>query len=414
MNKQPLLFSAAALLSLSCIQAPYSNRGQSQIRPSTPHPIAQQHVIAGAHPQGPAACAPAAKADADTVQIALLLDTSSSMDGLINQAKSQLWSIVNDLAKGRRDNRPLKLQVALYEYGNSNLSDKMSIRQVLPFTSDLEAISRELFMLSTGGGEEFCGAVLQRSLAELQWSDVTALRFAFVCGNEPFSQGSVDFRQSCPAAKARGITINTIHCGARYEAETGSWYEGARLGGGICSLINSDASYQDVPTPLDPRLRELNNRLNLTYIPYGPQGAAQQRLQSDNDDSNSKLSMRSYANRACSKTSSLYCNTSWDLVDASAQPNFNFSKISQEQLPESMRNLTPEQIKAQIEVTRKQRQELQAELAKVATEREALVQKLLKEQGKQSLGELETTLLPALHAQAAVHGVDWPQAAAKP
>jgi hypothetical protein len=409
-----LLFSATALLSLSCIQAPYSNRGQSQIRREPPHQIAQQHVIAGAHPQGPAACAPAAKADADTVQIALLLDTSSSMDGLINQAKSQLWSIVNDLAKGRREGRPLKLQVALYEYGNSNLTDKMSIRQVLPFTSDLEAISRELFMLSTGGGEEYCGAVLQRSLAELQWSDVTALRFTFVCGNEPFSQGSVDFRQSCPAAKTRGVTINTIHCGTRNEAEAGAWYEGATLGGGICSLINSDSSYQDVPTPLDARLRELNGKLNLTYIPYGSQGEAQQRLQSDNDDSNSKLSMRSYANRACSKTSSLYSNTNWDLVDASSQANFDLGKIPKDQLPEAMRNLTPEQIKAQIEATRIQRQELQVELGKVAREREALVQQLLKEQGKQSLGELETTLLPALHAQAAVHGVEWPKPAAKP
>jgi hypothetical protein len=32
------------------------------------------------------------------VQIALLLDTSNSMDGLIDQAKSQLWKIVNEMA----------------------------------------------------------------------------------------------------------------------------------------------------------------------------------------------------------------------------------------------------------------------------------------------------------------------------
>ena len=30
------------------------------------------------------------------VQLALLLDTSNSMDGLIDQAKSQLWKIVNE------------------------------------------------------------------------------------------------------------------------------------------------------------------------------------------------------------------------------------------------------------------------------------------------------------------------------
>ena len=36
------------------------------------------------------------------IQIALLLDTSNSMDGLIDQAKSQLWKIVNELARSRK------------------------------------------------------------------------------------------------------------------------------------------------------------------------------------------------------------------------------------------------------------------------------------------------------------------------
>src|SRR6266545_1306595 len=35
----------------------------------------------------------------DTVQIAILLDTSSSMDGLINQARSHLWSMVDEMGR---------------------------------------------------------------------------------------------------------------------------------------------------------------------------------------------------------------------------------------------------------------------------------------------------------------------------
>ena len=31
------------------------------------------------------------------IQVALLLDTSNSMDGLIEQAKSRLWNIINTL-----------------------------------------------------------------------------------------------------------------------------------------------------------------------------------------------------------------------------------------------------------------------------------------------------------------------------
>lgn len=41
------------------------------------------------------------------MQMAILLDTSNSMDGLIEQAKSQLWKIVNELALGKRTEKAL-------------------------------------------------------------------------------------------------------------------------------------------------------------------------------------------------------------------------------------------------------------------------------------------------------------------
>src|SRR6188768_3999938 len=57
-----------------------------------------------------------------SIMLALLLDTSNSMDGLIDQAKSQLWKIVNELAGAKCGNgeRP-KIRIALYEYGNDGL-----------------------------------------------------------------------------------------------------------------------------------------------------------------------------------------------------------------------------------------------------------------------------------------------------
>jgi uncharacterized protein with von Willebrand factor type A (vWA) domain len=36
------------------------------------------------------------------IQVALLLDTSGSMDGLLEQAKSQLWKMVNELATSKK------------------------------------------------------------------------------------------------------------------------------------------------------------------------------------------------------------------------------------------------------------------------------------------------------------------------
>ncbi len=37
-----------------------------------------------------------------TVQLAILLDTSNSMDGLIDQAKTQLWNVVNEFVRAAR------------------------------------------------------------------------------------------------------------------------------------------------------------------------------------------------------------------------------------------------------------------------------------------------------------------------
>src|SRR3979409_1073074 len=87
------------------------------------------------------------------VQMAILLDTSNSMDGLIDQAKSQLWKIVNDLEYSTQNGVRPTLQVALYEYGNDGLSAEGNyIRQVSPFTIDLDVISEKLFALKTNGG----------------------------------------------------------------------------------------------------------------------------------------------------------------------------------------------------------------------------------------------------------------------
>src|SRR6185436_12759707 len=122
-------------------------------------------------PVDPARISPLAPDHAPLVQLAILLDTSNSMDGLIDQARSQLWKIVNELAGAHRADRPAELQVALYEYGNNRLSAANGfVRQVLPFTTDLDRISEKLFSLTTFGSEEYCGTVIQTALDQLRWS----------------------------------------------------------------------------------------------------------------------------------------------------------------------------------------------------------------------------------------------------
>src|ERR1041384_6344186 len=178
-----------------------------------------------------------------SIMLALLLDTSNSMDGLIDQAKSQLWKIVNELAGARCDDssRPT-IKIALYEYGNSGLPATLGyIRQVNPLTSDLDLISEKLFALRTNGGDEFCGQVIKTSLDELEWSASGAdLKMIFIAGNEPFTQGEVPYRVSCTLAQQRDVVVNTIFCGPYDEGVETEWKSGATLTGGTYIRIAQD------------------------------------------------------------------------------------------------------------------------------------------------------------------------------
>ena len=90
------------------------------------------------------------------IQLAILLDTSSSMDGLIDQTRKQLWQIVDEFSKTKKHNVTPSLQVAVYEYGNDNLQRQQGYtRQLVGLTGDLDRVSEALFSLTTNGGSEY-------------------------------------------------------------------------------------------------------------------------------------------------------------------------------------------------------------------------------------------------------------------
>ena len=105
------------------------------------------------------------------IQIAILLDTSGSMDGLINQTREQLWRIVNTFATAKKEGKRPKLELALYQYGNDSIpAAQHHVQKIVPLTNDLDKVSEALFKLSTNGGNEYCGAAISHALGELEWS----------------------------------------------------------------------------------------------------------------------------------------------------------------------------------------------------------------------------------------------------
>ena len=76
------------------------------------------------------------------IQVAILLDVSGSMDGLIEQAKAQLWNMVNTMGKAKCDGSVSpKIEIALYEYGRTTNDAKAGyVKQINGFINDLDSL----------------------------------------------------------------------------------------------------------------------------------------------------------------------------------------------------------------------------------------------------------------------------------
>lgn len=343
------------------------------------------------------------RAPRPVIQLALLLDTSNSMDGLIHQAKSQLWTFVNEFAPLKRDGLAPELQVALYEYGKSSIpSGEGYIRMVLPFTHDLDQVSQQLFALSTQGGDEYCGQVIKTAIDSLAWSAAPRdLKVIFIAGNEPFTQGKVDFRGPCSSAAQRGIVVNTIFCGSASEGVATQWAEGARMGGGSYMAIDQGKQAIHIPCPLDSEIDRLGLELNKTYVPLGEAGVRGASNQTAQDANATAAAPGSFSQRAVAKASGLYRNDSWDLVDAEKAGKKKLESVDKKDLPKEMQAMSKEEARAYVDTKAKARADLQAKIQKLNAEREKFVAAKRKElEAKGGAKTLDAAMVETLRTQA--------------
>jgi hypothetical protein len=339
------------------------------------------------------------------IQAAILLDVSNSMDGLIEQAKAQLWTMVNVMGKAKCNGETPKIEIALYEYGRDNNDlQKGYVKQITPFTSDLDNLSQKLFQLTTNGGQEYCGYVIHTSLNELNWDTSSSnYKVIFISGNEDFLQGNISYTVACSEAKNKGVIVNTIYCGDRLQGIKEHWNLLGECGNGSFTNINSDAKPEDIPTPYDSTLITLNNKLNGTYIYYGAAGRSKKELQGFMDEAN--LSVNKYAgvNRAVSKASpQTYNNSSWDLVDAKDEDKNILDKIDLKTLPDSLKNKNKQQLEMIVNQKSTERSGIQKEIQDISKKREAFIstEKIKKTKAGNNSQTLESEVEKIIREQA--------------
>ncbi len=341
------------------------------------------------------------------IKVALLLDTSNSMDGLIDQAKAQLWSIVNELSYAKCNNERPNLLISLYEYGNDNLNSKEGyIRQVIGFTNDLDDISKELFSLTTNGGSEFCGQVIQTSLNQLHWGkNPDDLKLIFIAGNEPFTQGEIHYKDAATNANEKDITVNTIFCGSYQQGINTKWKDGAMLTNGDYLAIDHNQRTVHIASPYDDAILELNKKLNKTYIGYGKRGQAKIAIQAAQDSEAATYSKANAVGRTISKSSHFYKNSTWDLVDAIESEEVVVEDLKESALPSELKGKSSKEIKAYVKEKSLERANIQQQVQELNRKRKAYVSKNV----KKNTNGLENAMIKAIKEQGKKKNYKWEQ-----
>ena len=345
--------------------------------------FSSSNSLKDAHPE-------VADSSSSRIQVAILLDVSGSMDGLIEQAKAQLWNMVSVMGRAKCNNISPRIEIALYEYGRTTNSVKDGyVKQISGFTSDLDQLSKYLFALNTNGGDEFCGHVMYTSLKDLAWDkSKDSYKVMFIAGNEDFLQGNISWTKACEEARKKGVIVNTIYCGDRMQGIKEHWNLNTECGSGSYTNINHGARIEDIPTPYDSVIFTLNTKLNNTYIAYGSLGEESLNKQQEVDQLNYSMNKSVAAARVAVKgKKGLYKNTGWDLVDAYEADSSFISRVDMKTLPDKLKNLSREQLKTYVVKTNGERSGIQKEIERINTQREAF---LVAEKTKRASGQVAT------------------------
>ncbi|HEX3479672.1 MAG TPA: vWA domain-containing protein [Kofleriaceae bacterium] len=339
--------AAAATITLAALLQPWRAPGP-HLAPPPPQPQPQP--------------APARHA----VDVVFAVDTTGSMGGLIEGAKRTVWSIATHIRQTEPD---AALRIGLVAY--RDIGDDYVTRD-FALTGDLDAVFAELAgYQADGGGDtpEDVAAALYDTLHRMQWRD-DAKKLVFLVGDAPpADRGDVPrFDVLAREAGDRGILLNTIRCGLDSDTAQ-AWQQIAALGHGQFSSIEQDGGVQQVATPYDERLAELSARVDSTAVIVGDDG--ERAVHERNVAANAAAPAPAQADRAAyyATGDGAVARAGNDLVGGVIAGKMHAGKIARAALPAELRELSPEQLQAEIQRRAQLRRDAEAEMAKLARQR---------------------------------------------
>jgi hypothetical protein len=327
------------------------------------------------------------------VDVVFAVDTTGSMGGLIEGAKRTVWSIATHI---RQTEPGADLRIGLVAY--RDIGDDYVTRD-FALSSDLDAVFAELSGYRAAGGGDFpedVDAALDDVLHKMPWRD-GAKKLVFLVGDAPpASRGDAPrFDVAAREAGERQILLNTIRCGGNGDTAA-AWQQIAALGHGQFSTIEQDGGVQQVATPYDAKLSEISARIDRTAVIVGDD--AERAAYENHLAAAAAAPEPAKADRAAyyGAGAGPATRSRNDLIGGVAAGTMSVESVEPAALPEDLRAMDGAKLKQEVARRLEERNEAQAELSRLAGQRDAYLKAHAGANGK---GGFDAKVKDAIDAQ---------------
>ena len=341
------------------------------------------------------------------IEVCFVLDTTSSMTGLIEGAKQKIWSIANEMISAK-PTPELKLGLIGYR----DRGDEYVVK-TFNLTDDIDAIYGHLRdFKAEGGGDtpESVNEALDEAIHKVAWSnDRKVLKIVFLVGDAPPHMdypNSPKYSDLCREAVKKDLIINTVQCGNIPDTQP-IWQEIAKLAEGTYAAIAQSGNMAVVSTPMDKELSRLNERISATIIPYGD-AKLQAEVRAKGELAAAAPAAAMADRLSFNSKTGKGVQGRGDLVDALNGNELKIDSIDAKQLPEHLQKLEKDELQKRVEKARADRADLQKKVMELSKEREEYIAAENKRLASEGKGDaFDAKVAETLRAQAAKKGIDY-------
>ncbi|XXF79411.1 VWA domain-containing protein [Myxococcaceae bacterium GXIMD 01537] len=327
-------------------------------------------------PQQPAPAPQVATAQPQ-IEVVFVLDTTGSMGGLLEGAKRKIYSIASRIAQGRPSP---KLKVGLVAY--RDVGDEYVTKR-FALTDDLDTVFAQLRQFNADGGgdtPEHVGRGLGEAVSKMAWSqNREVMKVIFLVGDAPPAERNDDwnFKHWAQRAKDKHIIVNTVRCGEDAQTES-AWRYVAKLTDGSFDTIAQTGGMVAVATPYDAELARVNAELASKTLYSGR--AEVQKMNRERAESMAELAPEAAAERISfmkkSRGAAMGGGAAAAPAAVSSAPVAVGGAVDLVERPDALAGLKDDELPMELKGLKKEEQ--QAKVAQMATERKALEAKAAK------------------------------------